>query len=337
MTVQELKLAHLGNKPMKFDDPVGVHRTLPFRATFFPLGFPVDVHTNSPTVLDCAAESWLGYPHLFRRNPLQLHVLVQEAGTSDCPPAPTIRAHGHLLMNVADAHHYSAADLREQSAWIATSPSALGHRGYFRYFFLEAATLSLIASHHATAIHAACVELNGIGVLLCGDSGAGKSTLAYACAREGWTYITDDASFLIRGRTDRMVVGNFRQVRFRPSATSLFPQLDGLKAMRRAEVGKPSIELSTSTHRDLKRAPTTHIRHMVFLSRAEVRQPSVDRFPPEVARQYLLQTSFLLPRFASDDQSHIESLLELPAVELRYRDLRQAISRLVQLTKDGPP
>ncbi len=65
-------------------------------------------------------------------------------------------------------------------------------------------------------------------VMLCGDSGAGKTTLSYACARAGWTYICDDASYLLNSGTDRTVMGTCNQVRFRPPAVELFPELLGL-------------------------------------------------------------------------------------------------------------
>jgi len=76
-------------------------------------------------------------------------------------------------------------------------------------------------------VHAGCAALDGRGVLLCGDSGAGKSTLTYALARAGWAYVTDDCSFLLNCGKRRMVTGNCNQVRFRPSAGELFPEVAG--------------------------------------------------------------------------------------------------------------
>lgn len=341
MTVKELKLANSHGQPIAFADPVFARTPLPHRATFFPLGFPVEVQTNSPEVLDCAAESWLGYPHLFDREPIRIRVLLHPHEPTELPPTPVVRAHGHILTNVADAHHHSTVDLLQRFAFIATTSAALRHPSYFRYFFLEAAALSPIATQHATAIHAACVELDGKGLLLCGDSGAGKSTLSYACARAGWTYITDDASFLLHGRSDRLVVGNFRQVRFRPSAIDLFPVLNGSEVIRRAEVGKPSIELFTSAHRELKRAATSHISHIVFLNREPVRKPvrrpRLNAFPREVAQQYMLQTSSWLPAFHQESATEINSFLGTQPLELHYSDLPAAIDMLTGLVHKGHP
>jgi hypothetical protein len=334
MTLEELKSAHQHKQPMVLEDPVLARTPLPHHATFFPLGFPLEIRTNSPEVLDCAAESWLGYPHLFPRKPIQLRIIVQGSNLSECPPAPSFRGHGHLLLHVADIHNYSAIDLSQQSAVIFVTPSAVRHHSYFRYFFLEAAALAPISTCYTTAIHAGCVELDGKGVLLCGDSGAGKSTLSYACAQAGWTYISDDASFLLNGRTDRFVVGNFRQVRFRPSAVDLFPTLEGHEIIHRAESGKPSIELSIGSNRTLKRAPSCHIRHIVFLHRGSIRHSQLINFPRELARQYIQQTSSWLPEVQSENTSLIDTLLHRPTLELRYQDLSWAIERLTQLVHE---
>ncbi len=104
--------------------------------------------------------------------------------------------------------NFYIVDLLQGFSFGWVNAAAISHRNYFRYHFLEAAALAHIVNRHAAPVHAACVERQGRGVLLCGDSGAGKSSLAFACARAGWTYVTDDASFLINGESERRVVGN---------------------------------------------------------------------------------------------------------------------------------
>lgn len=41
-------------------------------------------------------------------------------------------------------------------------------------------------------VHASCVALDGVGVLLLGDSGAGKSDLALRLMGAGWRLVADD-------------------------------------------------------------------------------------------------------------------------------------------------
>src|SRR5207302_1041778 len=166
--------------------------------------------------------------------------------------------------NVADSDNYIVHDISQGFSFGAVSSASLEHRGYFRYFFLESAALCHIANRFATPIHAACVELDGRGVLLCGDSGAGKSTLAYACAQAGWSYITDDCSFLINNRTDRLVTGNCLQVRFRPEGSMFFPALQGCDITDRAGAGKPSVELRISSDSPINGVAVSRISYVVF-------------------------------------------------------------------------
>jgi hypothetical protein len=217
-------------------------------------------------------------------------------------------------------------------AWVTTA--ALHHRDYFRYFFLESAVMCSLSSRFATGIHAGCVALNGAGILLCGDSGAGKSTLSYACARAGWSYITDDGSYLVHGRNDRLVVGNCNQVRFRPSAQDLFPELCGCSVMQRAGVGKPSVEMPTGGNALITRSGTARIRHIVFLKR-NVPTQELAGFPTAIARLFMQQCAYCIPWQWQAKMQAINGLLALGALELRYNDLDWAVERLSLLAREG--
>jgi hypothetical protein len=241
----------------------------------------------------------------------------------------------HLATNIADPDNFSIVDLSKGFASIWLTEAAVAHRNYLRYFFLESAAMTIIGTSHTTPIHAACVEYKGCGILLCGDSGAGKSSLSYACARAGWTYITDDASFLVNSRNDRLVVGNCHQARFRPSAIELFSELTGKEIVQRAQVGKPSIEFNTQNLRDVSVSFTSHINHVVFINRRNVRRQELIEFPSEVARYSMHQALFSLPETKLVQIAMIDRLLDCDPLELRYHDLNWAVERLEQLAERG--
>jgi hypothetical protein len=335
MTIEESKNAYKRSEPFTFSDPSLARMELPYTVTFFPLGFPVEIATNSSDVLDAAAENWLGYSRLFKTNPIRIRIAVQESDSTECPPTPVVRRQQHLISNVADSNNFVVADLIQQCSFAWITKATVAHPNYLRYFFLEFAVLAHIAARYTTGIHGACVELDGRGILLCGDSGSGKSTLSYACAQAGWTYITDDGSYLVHGRDDRMVVGNFKQIRFRPSAIELFPELNDRPVMCRAEVGTPSIELLTSPFKQLKRAPSSHVAHIVFLNRQGVKRQDLVPFPKPVAKHFMLQMMTSVPNFESSKEAELDKFLETKILELRYRDLNWAIGRLTRLVREG--
>ena len=335
LTIEQIQMACARSEPIVLGDPMHARTEFPLRETFYPLGFPVVIETNSEEVLAAAAASWHGFVKLFDTRPIQLRIGVFGSNYSECPPAPSCKIQRHLASNIADGENFAISDLAQGFSYIWLSPAAISHRSYFHYFFLESATLCHLVSSFTTPIHAACVELEGSGILLCGDSGAGKSTLAYACARSGWTYVTDDASFLVNNRTDRLVVGNCNQARFRPSAAALFPELLGRKVIQRAEVGKPSIELPTAPLRNIDISHTSHINYVVFLNRRNPARQELTSFPTQVAKYSMLQVMSTLPTTLKVQTAMIDTLLNGGALELHYSDLRWAVERLAQLAEEG--
>jgi hypothetical protein len=335
LTIEQIQMACARSEPVVLGDPMHSRAEFPLRETFYPLGFPVDIATNSEEVLAAAAASWYGFVKLFDTRPIELRIGVFGSNSSECPPQPTCKIQKHLASNIADGENFAISDLVQGFSYIWLTPSAVTNRSYFHYFFLESVILCHLVSSFTTPIHAACIELEGSGVLLCGDSGAGKSTLGYACARAGWTYVTDDSSFLVNNRKDRLVVGNCNQARFRPSAAALFPELNGRKVNQRASVGKPSIELPTAPFRNIDISHTSHINYVVFLNRRNPSRHELTPFPTQVAKYSMLQRMSSLPAVLKVQTAMIDTLLDGGALELHYSDLSWAIKRLAQLAEQG--
>ncbi|MGH9663766.1 MAG: HPr kinase/phosphorylase, partial [Bryobacteraceae bacterium] len=195
-------------------------------ATFFPLGFPMEITTNSGDVLEAAAESWGNFVQTSDESPARLDIHV-EAGPAQIPGPPRFQWRGHLMSIVSDAANFAVCDFRANCAFFWINAAVAANRGFLRYYFLDAAALTLVQQSHLAPLHGGLVARNGRGVLLCGESGAGKSTLAYACARAGWTLIADDGTFLVRRHAACYGIGNYRAIRLRDGARRLFPELAG--------------------------------------------------------------------------------------------------------------
>jgi hypothetical protein len=330
LTIEELESACDRTQPLELSRHSLEIPELSLRNMFYPFGFPVEVQTNSEEILSQAEELWGVWEKRFDREPIVISVHAVEAKWSDCPPEPVYRIMQPLMTTVADSNNFSIADLSSGRTHITISMAALTHKSYLQFFFLGCAATCHIATTHTTPVHAGCVAINGRGVLLCGDSGAGKSTLSYACARTGWQYVSDDAVYLLNHANHRSVIGNCHQVRFRPSAAELFPEIARFDLTPRLK-GKPSIELPTAPMSHITPAQTAHIDYIVFLNRKSGGTAELVPYRREVARHFMRQVLFGPPESLTVQHETIERLLSANVLELRYTDLQRAIDRLRNL------
>jgi hypothetical protein len=333
MTIEEIESACDASLPLDFSRHPHQGPELALRGLFYPFGFPAEVRTNSPEVLWQFGEIWGGFKQRCNVEPLRIDVHVEEIDSTECPPLPTFRWMPPILVFAADANNYSIMDPAQNRTQMTITSALVKHERYMRSFFLEGAAGNHIATRYAAPVHAGCVALDGRGILLCGDSGAGKSSLAYGCARAGWTFVSDDASFVLTCG-DRMVAGNCYLARLRPTAAALFPELEGMEISRRGD-GKPSVELPTAEQQQMICAQDTRVDFMVFLNRRAGGPPELVPYRKDVAwhaaRQHVHGS-------AESNAAHYEALERLMAVdvlELRYTDMDWAIDRLRTLVREG--
>jgi hypothetical protein len=305
---------------------------LPQRGLFYPLGYPVEVITNDAAVLEAAKESF-GHCR-FSRNcvMLQIRVGVSRVAASVCPPEPTRREYNYLYSLVADVNNQTLLDLRSCTNFTWVTSTTVDNRTYFRYNFLEKAVYLLLGASVVTDLHAACVSNNAKGVLLVGDSGAGKSTLAYACARAGWTYTSDDTSYLINDSEVARVIGHSHRARFRPSAKALFPELDRFAMTPRME-GKPSIEVAISELPVATAAAEATVDFIVYLNRTPSSTGRLSRLPRGTATDRACRELYSAGEIRAKHERILESLSEIPTYELQYCELDQAIAALELLSR----
>jgi HPr Serine kinase C-terminal domain len=315
-------------------DPVLSNLLLPLRAVYYPLGFAIEIATNSTEVLDAAQESWGRFRHSFSTTPVQLEIGVIGDGSTECPPPPSTHSRSHLMSTYADSENFSVSDMSRGFAFAWLTQAAVKNRAYLRYYFLEAAGLTMLGALHMTPLHAACVQVDGKGVLLCGESGAGKSSLAFACARAGWKFLTDDGSAIVRERPGRLVVGNPHQMRFRESAIELFPELKNQRVTPRA-TGKMAIEVATETLPEIDVITECQVDYIVFLNRREPSPRGMFPVAKEVGLQYFEHCICFGEKEVRQAQiASIHNLLTAQTVEMRYHDLDWAVDRLETLVRE---
>ena len=316
------------------EDPMLVRLELPLRRTFYPLGLPLELQTNSRDVLQAASEIWGLFSQTLERRTLRLNLGVSEIGTEPLPQKSNFQAREHMLAMVANSENYAVCDFNQGFAFGWVTEALARDHAILRYRFLTPMAI-MMAQHEALApLHGALIRRNNYGVALCGDSLAGKSTLAYACARAGWTYISDDGTFLVRDRSDLYAVGNPHVISFREDARQLFPELAERLVTTRPN-GKIGLEVLT---RDLPItiAQGSSIDHLVFLNRhhqgpARLRRHSKDQLEAWCQRHVTFGTDEVQ---AETTRCH-RRLLKAPIWEMTYESLDDAIQCLDQLVDLG--
>ncbi len=311
-------------------DPLLAAVPLNFHTVLFPFGFPVNVKSNSTSVIRAAEESWGAFQQSYRTPPIEVRFVVSEIASRRRPPTPICRAQANLLTIVADANNFAACDLAAGFGFASLTKAATIHRDYIRPHFIESMVYILLDTRHTFAVHAACVQYRGRGVLLLGNSGAGKSSFAYAAARRGWAYLCDDAAVLILHKTGRTVVGNPHTIRFRPSALTLFPEISGPSKPRN---GKPTIEIATERLRHVQPVSESGVDLLIFLNRSN--EPAAAELTPmnrQDVLRHLATTSWPQELSIHEKRSvAIERLLGAPAFQLEYREFDPALDLLESL------
>jgi hypothetical protein len=313
-------------------DPLEFGVELPLETMLYPLGGGMHVKTNSREIIQTVQESWGGFPRLFDGPPIELRVVVSDDAQAPRATGVVWRAQGHLVALLSDHNNFAICDLPKGFAFSWLTPATARDHEFSRYFYLDTiAQLLLWQTHLTPRIHASCVARNGRGVLLCGESGAGKSCLAYACARRGWSFITDESVAVARGSRDRIALGKPRQMHFRETAAEIFPELAGRLTTRNA-LGKISIEVHTAELPGIHTAFQCRAAAVVFLNR---NPGGGGRLVPLSAEDAFARLDRDLPLFEgplhAENRAALRYLVDTGAFELRYHDLDEAVDLLETL------
>jgi hypothetical protein len=311
-------------------DPLRHLEPLSHSATCYPLGYPLAVHTNCADVLEAARDSFGGYARSCDTPPIQMRVLVSDDAGGEFPDRPVFRGSGEVMSVVADRNNHAVCDFGGNAISIHVERRVVNDRPWFRMRFLESTTLSTLTCRYLMAVHAACVARDGRGVLLHAASGTGKSCLAYECARRGWTYVSDDASFLRRDSDSRIVIGRPGALKFVETAVALFPELAGKPTLVDPR-GKPVILMNPGEDPTIRTAMSTPVEALVFLRR-ERGAAGVHALDAEDAWERLVsEIAMLTPASFEAQKKAARGLLAARVAEMRYWTLEEGVALLEEL------
>jgi hypothetical protein len=185
-------------------DPLLRRMPLPHRMMLPVMGIPVHYAASHAELLG-AVEEVFGHWRALTPQPtapagarVAIRLVLHDGDEGDVPPVVTFRAadalrwmvHTRGSVGIVDMEHHTGA------AWVTRA--LLNDRDYYRRAIVGFLTLMLATMHDRTPMHAAMVGQGDTGLLLAGPTGAGKSTLAYAAARAGLKFLSDDAVYIQR-------------------------------------------------------------------------------------------------------------------------------------------
>lgn len=256
------------------------------------------VESDSAAVLDAAREAFGRFPDPGAvDDPLVVRLFVDPPGdgTGERPSdeggrpgrpwaEPRYLADRHLFQVDLAGGGTATSDQRLGVAVGRVSAAVAADAPFLRQMVVEAMALSLLPARGHIAVHASCVVLHGVAVMLQAAAGTGKSTLAYAAARRGFVVLAEDVVFVrpSRGPGRPQLWGSPWRLHLLPDAPSLFPELAGLETHRQMN-GEWKLEVDLASRSSAGVTPSASAGPQVILERGPGSGDAIRRLSPAEA------------------------------------------------------
>ena len=317
-------------------DPLGHTAPLDYRAEFPFQGLPLEVRSNSPTVIE-GAEDYLGTWRRLESHqvtsgaPLLIQIIVHPGEPSEEGNGPFIyRVYGDYFL-AAQGSNLLMTQVDRGVALGFVTPELVAQKQLFQASVLEGLTMQVIMARDRSPVHAGAVVRQGQPVMLVGPSGVGKSTLCYACLREGFQFLSEDALCVsLQGQV--RLWHSLRHLRLGPGAPCFFPELAGLPPQVQPN-GKRKISLPVSTWGEDRLCLCAADPVVCLLQRQEARESRLEAVSGDAVIQALSQN--LEPGF--DLSRRVFEVAQALAQGEKYRlflgpDLAETVALLKELT-----
>jgi hypothetical protein len=158
-------------------------------------------------------------------------------------------------------------------------------------------------------MHCACLDWRGEGLLVAGVSGAGKSTLSAAMAQNGFTFISDDWTYISNGADGIRAHGLDVPLKLLPDAERFFPDLEN-RQLKTSMNGELAFEVNAVDFAARKQLATKP-KHFLLLDRYAKGPARFEAISREAVCDFFERSSERLPKLLQG------------AKELRTRTIEQ--------------
>lgn len=268
---------------------------LPFHSEAHVAGARCRVATNSRNVA-LAIEMWRRCDGALPAGDFSMQVVVHQS-KGEVRGDPHFRGLGHLVLASFGEANVFVFDLARRNVIATVSEEVAGDQLFWDRLILPIAMGVLGAAVGVVPVHCACLAVGGAGLLIAGGSGAGKSTLSVALARSGFTFLSDDWTYLSQSRGQLSAHGMSVPAKLLPDCERFFPFL-ARYAIRPALNGELAYELpphEVGSRVELSCEP----RWFFFLERAKT-ECRIDPVSPGEALQYVARSVERLPPELAD-------------------------------------
>jgi hypothetical protein len=153
-----------------------------------------------------------------------MQILVN-SGDCDAYAAPHFRGMQHVVIASFGRSNIFVFDLLRKNVAGVISERLAADRQFWDRTLLPILAGVLGPAVGVIPIHAACLAVEGAGLLIAGASGAGKSTLSVALAQNGFDFVSDDWTYLSSPHGKLLANGMSVPAKLLPDAISHFPVL----------------------------------------------------------------------------------------------------------------
>jgi hypothetical protein len=170
-------------------------------------------------------------------------------------------------------------------------------------------------------VHCACLESEGHGLLIAGVSGAGKSTLSVALAEAGFSYVSDDWTYISQHGDGIVAHGTSAPVKLLPDAISHFQDLQR-HSLQYSMNGELAYEIDIAETFGVETKRECEPRWLIFLERMERAGVELMPLSSAEAMSYVNTSVERLPVQLSEAallrKRTIERVARLPCWRFRY-------------------
>jgi len=265
-----------------------IRSNLPLRENLEIAGTPWSLATNSEKVLR-GLHRWKAPDR--KRQSFSLRVLVDER-MPRAEATPIYRGMDHVVFATFGSEFFGFDLLRKEITAVVSSHIASDER-FWNRVILPIAIGVMGCFLGVVPLHSACLEWNGIGVLIAGVSGAGKSTLAAALASAGFAFLSDDWTYLSEQEGQLIACALGVPFKLLPDAARFFGGLPDHQVTGWMN-GEIAYEVDP-VHFATRSIATAVPRHLFMVERRSFGRSEFHKIAPDVVRDFFEQSSEPFP------------------------------------------